>query len=424
MLSVAQAESIVLGLAEPLNPVADSEPVALTAALGRVLAAPVSANLDFPHWDNSSMDGYAVRHAEVAAAREDEPVWLILSEEIPAGSAPQRAVESGQTARILTGSMLPAGADAVVMQEHTRRQGERVAILKAPRPQENVRQRGAFYQAGQPLLGAGTVLGAPELAALAAARCTPVLVYRRLRVAVFSTGDELVSLSDLPAEQPLPPGQIIDSNQLGLVSLVRQAGAEPLALGIVRDQPQRLRDTIAQAVASADLVLSSGGVSVGDYDYVDRILQELGAQLHIQAVAIRPGKPLTVARFSQPRPVLYFGLPGNPVSSLVSFWRFVQPALQKLSGQRGPWQPVFWQAVTTAELQSGGQRESYLWGQLRAEAGAWQFTPLGSGHNSGDLISLAGSNALAVLPVGQTRVAAHQPVLVMHLGPGWSGHSG
>ncbi|MBD2103715.1 gephyrin-like molybdotransferase Glp [Leptolyngbya sp. FACHB-261] len=417
MLSVAQAEALVLELVRPPDPnsAAAIETVPLEAALGRVLALPVQANLDFPHWDNSSMDGYAVRYADIKGSSDERPVQLALVEEIPAGTAPQKTVGPGQTARILTGSMLPSGADTVVMQENTQRQGDQVSILKPAQLGQNIRKQAAFYRAGARLLEAGTELAGPELAALAAARCTPVSVYRRLRVAVFSTGDELVALQELPQEQPLLPGQIIDSNYLGLVALVQQLGAEPLSLGIVRDDPTALKTTMLQALASADVVISSGGVSVGDYDYVDQMLTDLGATLHIRAVAIKPGKPLTVATVERPEGrKLYFGLPGNPVSSMVSFWRFVQPALRKLSGRLGPWQPQFVQAIATTQLKAAGQRESYLWGKLSPNQGNLQFAPLGSSHNSGDLISLAGANALAVLSVGQT-VEAGEPVSVMLL---------
>ncbi|NET39222.1 MAG: molybdopterin molybdenumtransferase MoeA, partial [Cyanothece sp. SIO1E1] len=230
-------------------------------------------------------------------------------------------------------------------------------------------------------------------------------------------------------------------NQYALAALVTQAGADPLCLGIVPDAPDALKRAIAQAITSADMVLSSGGVSVGDYDYVDQILAELGAEIHIRAVAVKPGKPLTVATFvpqesggmgepgkpgkiGEPgrqgerlsvMPVLYFGLPGNPVSALVSCWRFVVPALRKLAGLPRPWRPVFVEARSRHELRAGGKRETYLWGQLHWADAGYEFSLAGGSHSSGNLINLAQTNALAVVPIGQTRIPAGAQVQVMQV---------
>ena len=422
MLSAADAEALILDRVVPLNPSRDVEVLPLTQAAGRILAAPVTSKLDFPHWDNSAMDGYAVRYSDVQHASAAQPITLHIIEEIPAGYAPQCSIATGQAARIFTGGMLPAGADTIVIQEVTQRQGDRVTILEAPQPQAFVRSRAAFYQAGTPLLAAGVELSAPAIAVLAAAQCTEVTVYRRLRVAIFSTGDELAA-----ADQPLAPAQIVDSNQYALAALVAEAGAQPICLGVVPDRLDALKLAIAQAVAQADLVVSSGGVSVGDYDYVDRILGELGAELHIRSVAVKPGKPLTVATFdaanshgsevSTPHfPILYFGLPGNPVSALVSFWRFVEPALRKLSGLPTGWRPTFVQGRTVEALRADGKRESYLWGQVHLVANEYEFHLAGGSHSSGNLINLAATNALAVVPIGQTTIAAGELVRIMLVG--------
>lgn len=414
MVPAAEAEAIILALATPLDRADAVETVALGAATGRILAQPVTGALDMPHWDNSAMDGYAVRYADVAQASADHPVALALTETIPAGKPPTQPVAPGQAARILTGSMMPSGADTVVMQEVTQGQDNRVLILEAPHLGQFVRHRGSFYQAGQPLMAAGTALGGPELAVLAAAQCVNVPVFRRLRVAILSTGDELVN-----PETPLQPGQIVDSNQYALAALVQAAGAEPIPLGIVPDQPEALAAAIQSALAQADVILSSGGVSVGDFDYVDRILTDLGATLHIRSVAVRPGKPLTVATFpaaDQPSPVLYFGLPGNPVSALVSFWRFVEPALRKRSGLKENWSPKFVEAVTQHPLKGGGPREIYLWGRLSpnpANPSRYDFALAGGSHSSGNLVNLAGANALAVVPVGTEILPQGEVVRVM-----------
>lgn len=409
MLSVQAAETLILDLVCPLNHQRDVELVNFEAAVGRILAQEVRSKLDFPHWDNSAMDGYAVRYADVQQCDAEHPVTLEIVEEIPAGYQPQRSIEAGQAARILTGSMMPQGADTVVMQEDTQRQGNRVTILTAPKPGAFVRRRAEFYTANTPLLPAGIQLTATEIAVLVAAQCQPVWVYRRPRVAILSTGSELV----LP-HQPLQPGQIVDSNQYALAAAVTATGAEPILEGIVPDDPAILRDAIAQALTTADIVLSSGGVSVGDYDYVDRILAELGAEIHGRSVAVKPGKPLTIARFEQdPLPKLYFGLPGNPVSALVTFWRFVQPALRKLSGLAEGWQPPFVTGYSQQELRSDGKRESYLWGRVQLANGSYQFQLAGGSHSSGNLINLAQTNALAIVPIGQTVIAAGTPVQIL-----------
>ncbi len=386
------------------------ESVALDAALGRVLATSIPSPLDFPHWDNSAMDGYAVRSDDVQGAGAETPVALLLTETIPAGKPPTLPVGPGQAARILTGSMLPAGADTIVMQEVTRREGDQVLVLEAPAAQAFVRHQGSYCRAGEPLMAPGLAIGGPELAVLAAAQSVQVPVFRQPRVAILSTGDELVT-----PETPLQPGQIVDSNRYALAALVRQAGGIPLPLGIVPDRPQALREAIQTTLGRADVIVSSGGVSVGDFDYVDEILAELGATLHIRAVSVKPGKPLTVATFpaDSGNAPLYFGLPGNPVSALITFWRFVAPALRKRSGLASGWRPRFMPATTRHPLKAGGQRETYLWGQLQATPQGYEFELAGGGHNSGNLINLAGTNALAVVPVGTTQISAGATVQVM-----------
>jgi len=424
MLPANQAESVILGLVRSLaqtsesslNPQQDIEIVDLLSANGRILAAPVQSALDFPHWDNSAMDGYAVRYEDVqdcGNGEADRPTTLEIIEEIPAGYLPQKTVQPGQAARILTGSMMPNGADTVVIQEETRREGNSVTILAAPKPQAFVRHRGEFYKAGNPLLQPGTVLGASDIAVLAAAQCVKVSVYRRLRVAILSTGSELVA-----PDQPLQPGQIVDSNQYALAALVASAGAEPMLLGMVPDQPNELRKAMAIALRSADMVLSSGGVSVGDYDYVDQILADLGAEIHIRAVAVKPGKPLTFATFQDlnpEKPVLYFGLPGNPVSAMVTFWRFVLPAIKKMSGRSTGWEPRFVKGRSLQALRSDGKRETYLWGQVRLVQGEYQFQLAGGSHSSGNLINLAQTNGLAMIPVGQAAIEAGAEVSILQI---------
>lgn len=451
MLPVTAAEKIIFDLIPALGN-DDRETVDLLSSSGRILAAPVIGSYDVPSWPNSAMDGYAVHYEDVEHCSPQHPVVLRVIEEIPAGKIPQCAIERGEAARIYTGAMLPEGANAIVIQETTKLEtrsnptpdtysetsstsnleidpetnlafnpelqpnsipipstSNYIWVLEAPNAREFVRHRGAFYQAGSDLLTPGIRIGAPEIAVLAAVQCTQIPVYRPLKVAILSTGDELVS-----PEQPLAPGQIVDSNQYALAALVKQAGAVPILMGIVPDQPDLLRDAIATAVFEADIVLSTGGVSVGDYDYVDRLLAELGAVIHVKSIGIKPGKPMTVATFAgEPKPVLYFGIPGNPVSALVSFWRFVEPVIKKMSGLAENWQPQWVTAHTRNHLKADGKRESYLWGRVQLQEGSYKFSLSGGSHSSGNLINLSQTNALAVVPVGTTAIPAGEAVRVL-----------
>lgn len=408
MLPAQQAELIILNLIQPLNSQTDVEKVDLLNASGRILATQVTSKLDFPHWDNSAMDGYAVKFADVKDCSSENPVPLQIVEEIPAGYQPQQEIQPGQTARIFTGACIPAGADTVVMQEVTKREGDIVFILETPKIQEFVRYRGSFYQAGTPLLTPGIRLSAPEIAVLAAAQCSEINVYRRPRVGIFSTGNELVT-----PEQPLKPGQLVDSNQYALAVAVEQMGAEVIRFGIVPDEREILKQTIAKAVTTTDFLLSTGGVSVGDYDYVEEILKELGAEIHVHSVAVKPGKPLTVAKFADAECV-YFGLPGNPVSALVSFWRFVQPALKKLSGVgEAEWKANFVVARSLQDLCSNGKRETYLWGQLKLGSDGYEFKLAEGSHNSANLINLVGTTGLAIVPLNETLIPAGELVRVL-----------
>ncbi|GCA95179.1 MAG: gephyrin-like molybdotransferase Glp [Microcystis sp.] len=403
MYSVKEAESIILTQIQPRQ---ETEKVSLEAAFGRILAEDISSDLDFPYWDNSAMDGYAVRYEDVKDTNPENPVTLKIIAEIPAGKVPEKIIQPGETARIFTGAMLPAGSDTIIMQENTQKQGERVVILIPPEKIGLfVRQRGTFYRAGNTLLKAGIAINSPEIAVLATAQATELTVFSRPQVAIFSTGDELIN-----PDETLQKGQIIDSNRYALTAFVASLGAIPRPLGIIKDNPDLLRETIRKAINSSAIVLSTGGVSVGDYDYIEGILGELGGKILIGSVAIQPGKPLTFATF--PNGCVYFGIPGNPVSALVSCWRFVQIAIKKLSGLTD-YQNKFLRVVTRDTLKSQGQREVYLWGKIEIIEGVYQFQLAPGQHNSANLINLAGTNALAIIPQGKTTIQAGETVEVM-----------
>lgn len=403
MYSVKEAESIILTQIQPRQ---ETEKVSLEAAFGRILAEDISSDLDFPYWDNSAMDGYAVRYEDVKDTNPENPVTLKIIAEISAGKVPEKIIQPGETARIFTGAMLPAGSDTIIMQENTQQKGERVAILIPPEKIGLfVRQRGTFYRAGNTLLKAGIALNSPEIAVLATAQATELTVFSRPQVAIFSTGDELIN-----PDETLQKGQIIDSNRYALTAFVGSLGAIPRPLGIIKDNPDLLRETIRKAINSSAIVLSTGGVSVGDYDYIEGILGELGGEILIRSVAIQPGKPLTFATF--PNGCIYFGIPGNPVSALVSCWRFVQMAIKKLSGLTN-YQNKFLRVVTRDTLQSKGQREVYVWGKIEIIEGVYQFQLASGQHNSANLINLAGTNALAIIPQYKTIIQAGETVEVM-----------
>ncbi len=400
MLSPQAADRLI---ARHTRALTETETIPLAQCQGRILAAAITAQQDFPHWDNSAMDGYAVRFDDVQTV----PVTLTIVTEIPAGQAPQITLQPGQAARILTGSMMPEGADTVVMQEDTQRAGNRLTILESPKPQQFVRPRGAYARSGSILLSPGIALNAAELAILAAAQCVEVPVFRRPKVAILSTGSELVEPGEI-----LKPGQIVDSNQYALTALVNQLGAEVISLGVVSDRPELLKVAMQSAIDQADIVISSGGVSVGDYDFVDRLLAELGAAIHVRSVAVKPGKPLTFATLGDK---LYFGLPGNPGSAMVTFARFVRPAIRKRSGLQTGGELEWITAIATADLQSDSKRESYLWGQLRYVQGQPEFHRATGSGVSGNLINLAGMDALGVVPIGTGTIGVGDTIQLLRL---------
>ncbi|MGD1936934.1 MAG: gephyrin-like molybdotransferase Glp [Cyanophyceae cyanobacterium] len=417
MLSVAEAEARILALCVPFGK-GDREIIPITEGRGRILAEAVLAARDVPHWDNSAMDGFAVRALDC----QRSGAALTVIDEVPAGGNPDKILGLGQAARIFTGGVLPRGADAVVMQEETETGDGGIVINTAVKAGQFVRRRGDYCRAGASILAAGTCLGPAELAIAAANQTAKLSVLRRPKVAILSTGNELVSV-----DQTLQPGQIVDSNRYALTAFVEQMGGIPVPLGIVGDRREDVTKAIRQAISEADLVLSTGGVSVGDYDYVEAVLEELGGAIATRKVSIKPGKPLTVAQFSagklrhlgldsqgRDRPVIYFGLPGNPVSALVSCWRFVAPALRAISG-RSPdtVAPQFVKATTRSPLRGAGQRDNYLWGRVAVDKDGFYFQGATGHYNSANLINLAGTTGLAIIPGGQKTVEVGELVEVM-----------
>ena len=404
MLTVEEARAAVLERIRPLG----AERVALTGALGRVLAADVAAPYDNPPHDNSAMDGFAVRFADVAAATEESPAALPVIEDIPAGRVPEHRLEAGQASRIMTGAPVPPGCDTVIRVEDTRDHGDRVDILVPAEEGANIRRRGEDMREGEPLIRAGAELGSGEVGVLAAVQQSFVAVGRRPTVAVLSSGDELVEI-----DQVRGPGQIVNSNTPALGAVARACGAEPVLLPTVADDEAAIRASVETAL-TCDFVVSSGGVSVGEYDYVKKVLDDLGAEEVLWRVAMKPGKPLF---FCMLRGKPYFGLPGNPVSSLMSFLQFVGPAVRKAAGHP----PERWPlpestALMEHDVANDGDRRNFLRARLRLDGGG-RLTASTSHRAQGShiLTSMLGANGIVVLDPDQA-AAAGDPVTVQIIG--------
>jgi molybdopterin molybdotransferase len=390
VLTVDQAQARVLAALVPTG----DESVMLGEAAGRVLAADVVATRTLPPWDASAMDGYAVRAADCVAPGAELPVVATIG----AGHTAPRALGHGEAMRIMTGAPLPSGADAVVMREHAEElPGGRVRLARTARPEDHVRRAGEDVCPEQTALAAGTVLRPGELGLLAALGCATLRVHRRPTVAIVSTGDELVDVEQAPG-----PGQIVSSNAFALAAQVRDAGGVPILHPITRDDPAALRERFADALA-ADVLVSSGGVSVGEFDYVKEALGAVGLELDFWRVAMQPGKPLAFGMAGR-RPG--FGLPGNPASAFVSFELFVGPALRALGGRReGIFRPRATVEVEGSFERREGGRRLFLRARvlrqenhLRAHIAGLQ----GSHH----LRSLCGVNALVEVAEDVTRLAA------------------
>ena len=367
--------------------------VPLDDALDSVLAEDIVSPLDIPPWANTAMDGYAVRADDVAGASPERPVRLRVVEHIPAGTFPSRALGSGESARIFTGAPVPDGADTVVRQEDTDLGAERVTIVSDRDRGGNVRPAGEDIRRGATAFSAGTVLGPAQLGVLASLAVAHPLAYRRPRVAILGGGDEIVDV-DQP-EAILSGRKIASSNTHTLVAMVRKAGGEPVNLGIARDTPESLREHLGRAL-DCDLLVTSAGISVGEHDYVRTVLQELGAEQRFWRIRMRPGAPVG---FGQVGGIPWIGLPGNPVSTMVTFELFARPAIRKMSGHALPFRRSA--PVTLAEPVSLTPKlQHFLRAIVTYEAGeatARLTGPQGSGH----LTSMARATALLVIPEGQ-----------------------
>jgi molybdopterin molybdotransferase len=402
MISIEEAGRKILERVEVL----DRETVPLGEALGRTLAAPIAAADPIPPFDNSAMDGYAVRARETAGATEENPVRLAEIGSIAAGEVPSALVGPGQSMRIMTGAPMPEGADAVVMVEVTSPGGEGQVLISQPvEPRENVRYIGEDVVAGEEIFAAGSIVDPSVMGLAAAVGRAGLEVYRRPRVAIISTGDELTE----PGE-PLGPGQIHNSNAYSLAGQVLQAGGIPGRLGIARDTEADVRAHIEEALLAYDAVITSGGVSMGDYDVVKSVLTSLGEMVFWQ-VAVKPGKPLA---FGVLKGVPVFGVPGNPAASMVSFEMFVRPSLLKMQGWRDLARPVE-EAVFDRDVSKPVGRASVIRVSLERREGTLFASPAGP-QGSAILKTMAHAQGLLIVPAEMGDVPAGSRFPVMLLG--------
>jgi len=397
LLSVKQGRQRIL---DAVPAISDPEQLHLRAALNRVLAERVVSSIDVPPFANSAMDGYAIRHQDCT---DTAPCTLTVTGESFAGRLFDGQVEPGHCIRIMTGAVMPEGADTVLMQEYVERDGDQIrfdpAHIKAG---QHVRHAGEDTRTGDCVLEPGKRLGPAELGLLASIGVAEVRVRRKLRVAFFSTGDELTSIGT-----PLQPGQIYDSNRYALYGVLRNADVDFYDLGVIPDQRDAVRDAFRQAGAIADLVLTSGGVSVGEADFVTDTLEELG-EINFWRMAMKPGKPLAFGKLGN---AVFFGLPGNPVSAMVTFYQFVLPAIRKMRGEQ-PREPLAFEARCTNPLKKAVGRMEFQRGVLRRETdGSWQVSTTGL-QGSHVMSSMSHANCFILLAAENAGVKEGENVQV------------
>jgi molybdopterin molybdotransferase len=404
------AQKIVLDA----TPVLGLEKISILDALGRTLGDDIVAERDNPPWDNSAMDGFAVRWEDIKQDHPvQKPVTLVVIEDVPAGKMPSKTVGASQAIRIMTGAPIPRGADTVVKVEDTEYSAETVRVFKPERRGANIRPRGEDVKKGDCIIAKGTTIRPGEAGMLAVLAKPFVFVHQRPRVAILSTGDELADLDERFSEE-----KIINSNSYGIAAAVQEAGGIPLLLGIARDTPAALEEKIMHGV-NADIVVLSGGVSMGDYDFTKAVFRTIGAEMNFWKLAIRPGQPLA---FGKIQGKLAFGLPGNPVSSMVTFEQLVRPALRKMGGHRSYGRPVM-QAVFQEKFSKRPDRRHFLRGILTQEDGMFKVRTTGD-QGSGILTSMVKANCLIDVPIEVERLNPGDLVMVQLLvGEVWRSHT-
>ena len=387
MLTVPEASARILADIRPLA----VERVALLDALGRVLASPIISPVTLPPWTNSAMDGYAVRGVDIDAATSAKPIVLPVIETIAAGRFATRALKPGEAFRIMTGAPLPEGADTVIRVEDTDAGTERVEIRDARDARRNIRLRGEDLHSGEVVLDAGALIGAAQIGVLASVGVPAVDVFRRPRVAIIGSGDELVDLDRF--DEVLAGEKIVSSNSYTLHALVRAAGGEPVNLGVAADTPEALR-ALLERTGGCDLIVTSAGVSVGELDYTRVALEQLGAEMLFWKVRMRPGAPLG---FGVLRGIPWLGLPGNPVSAMVTFELFARPVIRRMQGHTRLFRrPV--DVVLDEPVSLGARLMHFLRAIITPEPDGRVHARLTGPQGSGILTSMTRANALLVVP--------------------------
>ncbi len=399
-LSVDRARQLIL---DTLQPVVGHERVFVRQALDRVLAEDVISPVDVPAHDNSAMDGWAVRHVDLAT--EGDARLKNIGTAF-AGRAFAGKVGAGETARIMTGAVLPEGVDCVVIQEVVKVEGDTVIIPPGQRREQNVRRAGEDLRTGSPAIAAGKKLRPAELGIIASLGIAEVLVRRRVRVALFSTGDELCSIGT-----PLFPGAVYDSNRYTLWGMLTRLGCEVIDMGVVKDDPASLEAAFREAADCADAIITSGGVSVGEADFIKQLMAQLG-EVAFWKIAMKPGRPMAFGRIgTEDQGAWLFGLPGNPVAVMVTFYQFVRPALLKLAGVSPVTSFPTFAARCVEPIKKGKGRTEFQRGVLFQENGEWCVRPTGH-QGSGILSSMAVADCFIVLEPEREKVGAGETVQV------------
>jgi molybdopterin molybdotransferase len=383
MISVEEARKIILDEIRRMG----TERVQLSLSLGRTLSEELVSPLDHPPWNTSAMDGYAVRWNDTAGASRDAARTLKIIEEIPAGTMPQKKVQSGEASKIMTGAPLPEGADAVVKVEETERSGDQVRIFEAADEGDFIRLKGEAIRTGDLILKKGIRIRPADIAMMASIGKSVVPVFQQPRVAILSTGDELAEL-----DEPRGTNKILNSNGYGVAAQVAEAGGIPINLGIAKDTKKELAEKLREGL-HADFIIASGGVSMGDYDFVQEVLKELGAEMKFWKVSMKPGQPLAFGVITG-KPA--FGLPGNPVSAMVSFEQFVRPALLMASGRTDIFRPII-HATLEEEVRKHPGRRHFIRAIVSVQNGEYRVRTTGD-QDSHILLSLVKANALMILP--------------------------
>jgi len=397
-LQVAQAREIILGLVEPIH---GSERMAVRKALGRILAEDVISTANVPGHDNSAMDGYAVRFADL---EDDRDTPLRLAGTAYAGRIYEGRVEAGECVRIMTGAVIPGNTDTVVIQEVVRAEGERIVVPPGQRRGQHVRLAGEDLRAGQPAIHAGKLLRPAELGLIASLGVAEVVVKRRLRVAFFSTGDELCSVGT-----PLKEGEVYDSNRYTIFGMLTRLGCDVIDLGVIRDSPASIEAAFRTATSQADAIVTSGGVSVGEADFIRGLMEKLG-EVAFWKIAMRPGRPMAFGRIgSENTGAILFGLPGNPVAVMVTFYQFVREALLKMMGVSPIEALPQFRVPCVSALKKRPGRGEFQRGVLFRDNGEWKVRATGA-QGSGILSSMSEANCFIAVEPERGNVEPGEPV--------------